>query len=81
MIDQIKKMTNDDDEKIKIIFNTLRIKVFLWNGEIADLDLAQIKINKNTICNKQMNEKYRIISKKVYTCNMNLSTLNLCKNN
>ena len=44
MIDQIEHMI-DDDEEIKIIFNTLSIKVFPEDGEI--LDLARIKINKN----------------------------------
>lgn len=39
-------MVDIDDEKIKTIFNTLRIKVFPGIKEIANLDLIEIKRNK-----------------------------------
>jgi len=72
-------MVDDDDEEIKIIFNVLRIKVFPESGEIADLYLINIERNKNNKHNKQINEKYGIISEIVYTCDIHLSNLNLCK--
>jgi len=72
-------MVDDDDEEIKIISNVLHIEVSPEGGEIAYLYLIKIKRNKNNKLNKQINEKYGIISEIVYTCDIHLSNLNLCK--
>jgi len=50
-------MVDDDDEEIKFIFNKLRLKLFHGDGDIANLDLPQIKRNQYNKRNKQMNEK------------------------
>jgi len=67
-------MVDDDDEEIKSIFNVLHIKVFSVGGAIIE-----ITRNKNNKLNKQINEKYGITSENVYTCDIHLSNLNLCK--
>ena len=54
MIDQVKYMVDDDDEEIKFIFNKLHLKVFHGDGDIANLDLPQIKRNQYNKRNKPM---------------------------
>jgi len=47
-------MVDDDDEEIKFIFNKLHLKVFHGDGDIANLDLPQIKRNQYNKRNKPM---------------------------